>query len=260
MKAIILNILLMSCIIGLHAQELPGGFALNSYSAKQKHAFSFAGNPAALGQCLRWSAGVYGERPYMLDQLSVYRAMFALPLPSGGAVFSGGNGGHKTFLGLGYGRRMGKIDAGLQFNYSRFSAGHYGNAAAVQAGGGMIYHVNEQFRTGIHIINPISGSLHSIESLPYQYVAALGYDASEQFFLGAAIKKTKDLPVSFDLGLQYVFDKKLRASAGFQTEGGSFFFGGGFNLGNLGFDVVLAMHSQLGISPALAVSFYPKEK
>ncbi|MGZ8545408.1 MAG: hypothetical protein ACXWV0_08940 [Flavisolibacter sp.] len=257
----------MSYSSRLHAQGLqtvPRSFSLNAYSNKQKEAFSFAGNPASLAQCTRWSAAVCGERPYLLPELSTYKGVISVPVASGGVVFNGGYSGqalyHELSFGLGYGRKLGKLDAGLQFNYSQVSAGHYGKASAIQVQGGLIYQATDLFRTGIHIINPVSGSLHSLEKLPYQYAAAFGYDASDQFFLGAAIKKTRDHPVSFDLGLQYAFDQKLRVRTGFHTEGAEFYVGGGFRAGNLRFDVVINRHAQLGFSPSLTISYYPQEK
>lgn len=241
----------------------PAAFQLNSYSRHQNEGFAFAGNPAALGQVKKWSAAVHGERPYMLNELSVFNGMLALPLADGGMVVTGSlRGQHfqEVMAGLGYGRSMGNIDAGLQFSFNQVGAAHYGRASYIQVQGGLIYHVNENFRTGIHLVNPVSGSLHKMEKLPYQYLAALGYDASEQFFLGAALRKVKDRPVSFDLALQYQFDKSLRARAGLQTDGGRFYCGGGFLTGNMAIDVVLALHQQLGLTPSLTLSFQPKSK
>ncbi len=241
----------------------PAAFQLNSYSRYQKEGFAFSGNPAALGQIKKWSAALHGERPYMLNELSVYNGMLALPLADGGIVVSGAlRGQHfrELMAGFGYGKSIGNLDAGLQFSFHQFSAAHYGRASFVQVQGGLIYHVNEHFRTGIHLVNPVSGSLNKLEKLPFQYAAALGYDASEQFFLGVALKKTRDRPVSFDLGLQYQFDKSLRARAGMQTDGGRFYCGGGFLWGNIELDVTLAMHQQLGLTPSLALSFHPANK
>jgi hypothetical protein len=56
---------------------------LGSYSINHVDVFSFTNNQASLAQIKNASAGVYGERRFMLDELSLYQLAIAVPTNSG---------------------------------------------------------------------------------------------------------------------------------------------------------------------------------
>ena len=54
-----------------------------AYSHQQSDVFSFTTNQAALGQTKTFSAGVFGERKFMLNELNLFSGAAALPTHSG---------------------------------------------------------------------------------------------------------------------------------------------------------------------------------
>jgi len=250
---------LLSPVSGIYAKT-------NSYSSVYNDAFSFTGNQAALASSKTLSLGFYGERRFMLADLSSYNLAFALPSSGGNfglrANYFGGSSFNQSGLGLAYARSIGKVDVGAQFNYYQLKVEGYGNASAVNFEAGAIFHVSDQFQTGIHIYNPTRSSVGKTgeEKLPVVYSFGLGYDASEKFFIGAEIEKIEDQPVNVNAGLQYSFDKKLFAKAGISSATSTFYLGAGFLWNGLRIDVSASLHPSLGITPGVLLVYNSPEK
>ena len=235
---------------------------LNTYSGLHANAFSFTVNQAALNAVKNLSAGVYGERRFLLNEISLYSAAVVLPTSSGcfgikGDYF-GGVSYNETGLGLAYGKKLGdKIDIGVQFNYYSFRATGYGSASSINAEGGMIVHITDALNFGVHLYNPTGVRIGKTgeEKLPAIYSAGFGYDVSKKFFIGCEIEKTEDQPVAVNTGLQYYFDEKLFASAGMASAASAYYLGFGVVLKNIQLNAVASMHPQLGVSPGLLLLF-----
>lgn len=233
----------------------------NTYSSLQKDAFSFAGNQAALAGIEKMSVGIYGERRFMLAELTSYQLAFAFPSPSGNFGLQVNRSGNTLYnqsrLGLAYARALGKIDVGAQFNYHQIRVTGYGNASAVNFDAGAILHVNDQFQTGVHVYNPtrVSFGKNSEEKLPMIYSFGFGYDVSEKFFIGTEVEKEEDHPVNINAGLQYSFDEKLFARAGVSSATSIFYFGAGFLWNGFRIDATASLHPSLGITPGLLLIY-----
>jgi len=234
---------------------------LHAYSSNYADAFSFQGNQAALAAVKNVSAGVYGERKFMLAELSQYNACVALPTSSGNYGFAASYAGSPLYnesqVGIAYGRRMGKLDAGVQFNYYSLKIAGYGSAGSVNFEAGAIAKVTDRLNTGFHIYNPAGSRLgeNGEERLPAIYSAGFGYDLSSRFFLCAQVEKMEDQPVSLNTCMLYCFAGKLFARAGISTGTTSFFFGTGFLWNDLRVDVTAGLHQQLGFSAGLMLIY-----
>jgi hypothetical protein len=237
---------------------------VTTYSAHS--ADVFCSNQAALASLKSFSAGVYGERRFMLADLSLYKAAFALPTSSGVFGFQANYFGSASYnesqVGLAYGRKLGKIDIGVQFNYYNFKASGYGTASSINFEAGLILHVTNQLETGVHIYNPTGTKIgkQAGEKLPSIYSAGFGYDVSEKFFMGAEFQKTEDRQVDVSAGLQYRFDEKLFARGGIASATNSFYFGFGFLVNGFRIDVTASVHPQLGVTPALMLLYSSAKK
>lgn len=234
---------------------------LNTYSNNFNDAFSFTGNQAALASATSFSVGAYGEKRFMLQELGLYKLAFALPTSSGNFGIKGDYFGSAAYnesqLGLAYGRRLGKLDVGAQFNYYLIKASGYGNASSVNFEGGAILHVTDQFQAGVHIYNPTRTGIgkNNGEKLPAIYSAGFGYDASEKLFIGAEIKKTENQPVNVNAGLQYSFDEKFFARTGMGSSTSSFYFGLGFLMNGFRIDATASLHPNLGVTPGIMLLY-----
>src|SRR4026207_440641 len=96
---------------------------LGAYSVDHADVFSFTSNQASLAQMKNASAGVYGERRFLLEELALYQLAVAVPTKSGNFGIKAGYYGFSDYnesqMGLAYGRKLGsKVDIGVQFNYN----------------------------------------------------------------------------------------------------------------------------------------------
>lgn len=235
---------------------------LNAYSSKYSDAFSFSANQAALASIRYFTAGLYSERRFMLQQLSTCDLAIAFPAGKGGfgvkASYSGNTLFNTSGIGWAYARRMGKLDLGLQFNYQKWKPATYESVAVVFAEAGAIMQVNDRFRTGIHIYHPAGSYFKKTEEkLPFIYSAGFGFDVSDKLFARADIRKSSREPVSVSAGLQYGFDEKLFARAGMDSGNSAFYFGGGVVIGKFRIDVSATIHQYLGPTPGFMLIYQP---
>lgn len=232
-----------------------------TYSSVQGDAFSFSGNQASLASYKHLSAGIYGERRFMLAELGLYQFAFALPTSSGNfglqSGYFGSSSYNQTQVGLAYARSLGKMDVGTQFNYHQVRIQDYGNASAVNFDLGMILHISDQFQTGVHIHNPTKAGLGSgnEEKIPIIFSFGLGYDASEKLFIGTEIEKVEDQSVNINAGLQYSFDAQLFARAGISFANSVFYFGAGFLWSDFTINISASVHPTLGVTPGLLLLY-----
>ena len=240
---------------------------LGAYSINHADVFSFISNQASLAQLKNAASGIYGERKFLLTELSHYTVVFGLPTRSGNFGFKGDYYGfskyNETQLALAYGRKLSdKIDLGAQFNYNGIRAAGYGNAAAISVEIGAILHLTDKFHTGLHINNPVGGRFGKglEEKLSSFYTFGMGYEASDKFFVSAEIIKEEDQPVNLNTGIQYKFLSQLLARIGISTAASTGWLGVGFSWRLLRLDLTAAYHPQLGITPGLLLLFNFKAK
>jgi hypothetical protein len=261
LKKIILPLLLLSTVpyfAGAQAVRQPVTAIytrLSSYSSAAGDAFSFTANPAALAAANSFSAGLFSERRFLLQALSLYSAAAVLPTPSGSfglsANYFGGQAYNESAVKLAYGRSLGKVDAGIGFTYNGFKVSGYGHAAAINFEADAMLHVAEGLQTGIYVYNPLSSKIGKggEEKLPAIYAAGFGYDASSRFYIGAEVQKAEDQPVNVAAGLQYRFTDGLLVRGGLSSATSTYYFGIGFLLNRFRIDVTASVHPQLGLTP-----------
>lgn len=230
---------------------------LGAYSTQQNDVFSFTNNQAALGQLKSASAGVYGERRFLLNETSLYSAAIAMPSSLGNFGVNVKYLGYKNFnesqFGLAYGRSLGKkVDIGIQFNYYGYRVPTYTSASTVTGEIGALVHLTDKLNAGVHVYNPIGGKFSKTdEKLTSAYKVGLGYDASDKFFISTELVKEENLPVNLNAGMQYRFAKQFFARAGIASANSVSFAGFGLAWNNLRLDVSASYHPQLGVSPGL---------
>ena len=234
---------------------------INTYSAFEKDALSAMANQASLGSIKNISAAFYGERRFMLKDLSSYGLGLVLPTNSGSfglaAHYFGGAGLNESSLGLAYGRSLGKIDIGAQFNYWQFKIDGYGAASTFSLDAGLLLHLGDQLQAGVHFSNPTGATIGKDEKerLPMIYSFGLGYDVSDKVYFGTEIEKVEDQPVNVNAGVQYAFERKLFARIGVASATSSFYLGVGFLWSGFRIDVTASVHPTLGTTPAMLIAY-----
>lgn len=241
--------------------------ALGAYSINHSDVFSYTNNQASLAQMKNASAGVYGERRFLLDELSLYQLSVAVPTKSGNFGVKAGYFGFSDYnesqIGLAYARKLGtKVDVGVQFNYNGIQISSYGNSSAINFEIGAVLHLTEKLHTGVHAYNPVGGTFgkNQEEKLASIYLVGLGYEASEIFFVSAEIEKEEDQQVNVNAGMQYKFLPQFMARVGIATNTSNVYAGVGFFLKSFRLDVVASYHPQLGITPGIMLVFNASKK
>jgi long-subunit fatty acid transport protein len=237
------------------------------YSKNFTDAFSGTNNQALLAEANNVVAGMYGERRFMLKELSNYAFAIVLPSGSGGFGFAinyfGGPNFSTSQAGIGYGRKLSaKIDIGVQFNYNNIRLAGYGSNSNVNFEIGTLWHITDQFNFGIHVYNPVGGRFgkDSNEKLPSIYRTGIGYEASAKFFISAEIAKEEDQPANVNMALQYNFAEQFLARGGLSAANGNYFFGLGLKWKVCRMDIVTTYHPLLGFTPGLMLLFDFKNK
>ncbi|HEV8283690.1 MAG TPA: hypothetical protein VGQ09_05240 [Chitinophagaceae bacterium] len=240
---------------------------LGAYSNNHIDVFSFHANQAALAKTKDVSAGIYGEKRFLLKELSLYDASVALPTHSGNFGFDARYYGfadyNETQLGLAYAKNLGsKVDVGVQFNYYAIRVEGYGTASTFNFEVGTILHLTEKMNAGVHVYNPIGGKLgkNEEEKLASLYSAGIGFEASQEFFTSIEIEKEEDKPVNINAGLQYKFLPQLLARGGVSTATSSMYLGVGLYWRSMRLDAIASYHTQLGITPGLVLIFNLNKK
>ena len=231
---------------------------LGAYSLNEADVFSFTNNQGSLAQMKNIAIGVYGEKRFMLNELSLYQLALAIPTHSGNFGIKSGYFGfsdyNETQIGFAYGRKLGKnIDLGVQFNYNGISIAGYGNAGAINFEIGTVLHLTDKLSAGFHAYNPVGGKFgkDNDEKLASIYTVGFGYEASPKFFLSAEIEKEEDQVVSINAGLQYKIISQLMIRGGIATNTSSLYGGAGLYIKSLRIDVLANYHPQLGVTPGL---------
>jgi hypothetical protein len=231
---------------------------MGAYSRDFVDALSVTSNQGAIPAVKQISAGIYAERRFLLKELSLYTAVVCMPFQFGGIAASAKYFGYKEYnetqLSIGYGKSLGKIGIGIQFNYHSVAAGVYGKKSSLNFEVGAIMHITEQVFAGFHIFNP-AGSKFGNEKIASVYSGGLGYQASEKVFASAEFIKEEDRPVNVNAGLQYALEKKLFARVGLYTGTANLYFGIGFKWSSYRIDVTASYHPQLGFTPGLMLVF-----
>jgi hypothetical protein len=228
--------------------------------------FSFSANQASLAALEQVTAGIYAERTFLLTELTQYTGVIGIPVNKGGIGLVMNRYGFSDFnesqIGLAYGKDLGKVNAGIQFNYHMVRIAGYGSDAAVTVELGSTWHISEKLYSGLHIANPVGGKYAKSkeEKIAAVYTAGLGYEASEKLFMSAEIIKEERRPVNVVAGVQYVIAEKLFTRFGVSAVTASPFFGAGWKWKNCRADVTASHHPRLGITPGLMIVFFGKKK
>lgn len=239
--------------------------SIGTYSKNFIDAFSCSTNQASLAQIKDAGAGIYGERRFMLKDLSNYAAAIVWPSKMGGfglsANYFGGENFNTSQIGIGYGKKLSdKIDIGVQFNYNMIKLASYGSSSTVNFEAGAMLHLSEKMHIGLHVYNPAGGKFgkQKDEKLASVYTTGIGYGVSDKFLISTEISKEEDEPVSINTGMQYVFARQFFARLGIATATGNYFFGLGMHWKTFRLDAVSTWQAQLGFTPGimLLVNFH----
>lgn len=255
----------------IHAQAihlLPAEPFLHSgaYSIRFADPFSFTANSAALAFYDRVGAGVFGQKKFLLKELSSLQAAAYSPVSFGALGFctqyNGDANYNETEFGLAYGKKLGSIAIGCRFNYRNIRIAGYGNSAAFYADVATLWQSSDKlmFGVGIRNINRAHIGSRGEELLSVVFSMGCGYEISEQLLLAAEIRKAENSPIDFRPVLHYYPTQNFFLRAGLASGMGSPWMSTGWRRKNFRIDITASYHLALGISPGLSLIVHVKNK
>lgn len=164
--------------------------------------------------------------------------------------------------GLAYGKSLGTVAIGAQFNYSAIQIDGYGKESVFYFDAGTLWQLSEKLFTGFRISNPTGARFggNDEEKLALSCSFGFGYEVSTAVLINTEIIKEEDRSPNILFSLYYSLDHKFFLRAGIATAATSPWIGAGLSWKKMRVDITSSYHPQLGISPGISLIFSGKQK
>ncbi|MBU6157642.1 MAG: hypothetical protein KGP35_01305 [Bacteroidetes bacterium] len=245
---------------------LPHPVASGVYSADFADPFSLLMNPAARTASGKFSAGVYGERRFLLSALQQVTTVMQFPFANDAIGFKtqyfGSSYLNESSVGLVYGKKLtSQVSSGIALNYYHFNARGYLSTSSLIAEGGFLFRLTEELISGISVRLPTRRQLgKGHESLRSLYQFGLGYQPSDRLYLMVDTWKEAGRKMHSCVMIQYAFAEGFRLRGGWQSFSAQWLFSAGIFRHATWLDINLARHPYLGYSTGIQLLYAPYVK
>lgn len=247
-------------------ERLPAGArsaAMGGASVALQGFWSVFNNPAGMNGLSGPAAGLYADNRFFVRELTGSRV--GAVVPAGHASFGIALGWTGTGL---YGELEGGLRVALQLARG-FSAGvsadylqvriaeGYGSGHYATCGFGLAYSGPGGFSAGIHLLNPLSLSPHTVPPARLLPVLCCGLaqNIGGNATVSAEVEKDQEHPLILRVGAELRLAGNAFARVGASTGPAVLTFGCGFAPGKLVIDVSAGYHPALGFSPGLSLVY-----
>lgn len=263
MILLIVNSLHVSLVSQIGYQIVSGAMSLGigGASVSVQGADAIFHNPAGLVGTTRSTVLLASEIKFGLKDLKPIGIAFVLPTQSGVLGFSFQNYSFDAYreskLGVAYARRLSsKFNLGIQLDYLRLKIDEYGSTGLLTFEIGCNTLILNDLVLSAYLFNPVAVRLNEVERTPSVFRLGLGYHLNSKVLLSLETEKDIEYPASFKFGLTYKALETLTLRCGFRTAPSMFSFGFGYAISKyLTVDLALASHANLGMTPALSLSY-----
>jgi hypothetical protein len=237
-----------------------------AYSTNFRDAFSFASNPACIGNSKRISLGILTERKWMLKELGCTTMAASFNLGNDGlGVLLQQNGDadyNEQYLELAYGKNLGKASIGISFGYQLDRATGYQGVGFGSSDIGVQFHVSEKLIVGWDLGLPVFGEVGKLhpEKGPQFFRMGFGYEWRTDLFLAVEIVKSSGVPLNVISSLEYRYGEHFFFSFGLNSNNGSPYFKTGWKKNKLCIQVYTIYEQVLGFSPGLVLLWDNKNR
>lgn len=237
--------------------------ALGNASVAFTDVWSVHNNQAGLAYLNGFTAGVYYENRFMIKELGLKSAAFAVPVRTGAFGINVTNFGYTNYsqnkYNLSYAQAFGKkfsIGVGMDYMTTKIGEG-YGSKGVFVAEIGLLAKPLKGLTIGAHLFNPSHVQLadYNNERVPTIIRLGLNYNFSNRVIV--AIEDQKDISEKniFKIGVEYMVVKEFYLRAGVSTNPNITSFGFGINLKHIKLDASANYHQVLGVSPQLGLLY-----
>lgn len=221
-------------------------------------------NQAGLAGLESFSAGVFYESRFMVDELSHVAGSLVIPVKSGtfGLSFSQfGKGTYKEHkVGLAFAKSLTKkISAAIQLDYlSELYPENDRASGFATLEAGIVFAATDELILGTHIFNPIQGGIKTpegVQKMPAVFRIGGHYQFPKMVLLIVETEKNFDNPLLIKSGLEFSPVKNLALRFGVSGKPVSYTAGIGFQTGKIVTDIGFSYHGNLGLSPSVSIQF-----
>ncbi len=221
-------------------------------------------NQAGLSGIDQFSAGIFYESRFMINELSLTAGSLVIPVKTAVFGFSFYQFGEGTFkenkLGLAFAKQLSKyFNLGIQLDYfsNRFPENNknYG-FATFEAG--MIYSPNKKLFFGGHVFNAISNGIATPEGkikAPIIFRVGAHYQFDQMVLISLETQKDFNNPLIVKTGIEFLPVKNLALRFGVSGKTLNYTAGIGFAFRKITTDISFSYHGNLGITPAISLQF-----
>jgi len=257
--------LIFAFSISYSAENYPSGaraLALSNAFVSVSDPWSTFHNQAGLARLQSFSAGVFYESRFMVDELSHVAGTFVAPVKAGTFGFSFSQFGKGTYkehkVGLAFAKRLTKkLNAAIQLDYisSRFPENEsaYG-FATFEAG--VVYAATEDLFFGAHVFNPISNGFdmpEGLQKMPAVFRVGGHYQFPKMVLVTFETEKNLDNPFIIKSGIEFSPVKNLALRFGVSGEPVNYSAGIGYVVGKITTDIGFSYHGNLGLTPSVSI-------
>lgn len=219
-------------------------------------------NQATLATLNTFSAGVFFESRFMVDEFSHTAGTFVLPAKPGTFGISFSQFGKGTFkehqFGLAYARLFGKkLAAAVQFDY--FSARFPENESArgfATFEAGALFRASEQISLGAHLFNPVQAAIKTgsgLQKMPAVVRFGGHYQFPEMVLVALEAEQQINGPLLVKSGIEFMPVKNLALRFGVSGKPVNYTAGIGYRTGKIITDIGFGYHGNLGVTPSISV-------
>jgi len=230
-----------------------------------KDMWGFWHNQAVLAYQSGLEFGLALENRFLLEEMNRISLATAIKVGKGGLSASldyfGGPLYSEMKSGAAYALQIGSHFAvGIQLDYLRTSFGEgYGSMQAFTFEGGVLAQISEKFSLGFHCFNPVHVSwIGTSEKIPVVIGGGISFKPEASITIYGEIMKSTVNAGVFSAGCEYRFKNKFFMRAGVSSGPASLSFGAGIKLKKLSIDIASGLHSYLGYSPQISLSYSSK--
>lgn len=221
-------------------------------------------NQAGLAQIEQFSAGIFHESRFMVDELSLSAGSLILPVNSGTFGFSFSQFGQGSFkenkLALAFAKQLSeKFYAGIQFDYfmQRFPE-NSSTFGFTTFDVGIIYSPNKRLFLGAHIFNPISNGIETPEgkqNMPAIFRVGGHYQFDKMVLITIETQKDSKNTFLIKTGIEFSPAKNLALRFGVSGKPTNYTAGLGYSFRKISTDIGFSYHGNLGLSPSVSIQF-----
>lgn len=263
----ILFLLLIGLTKLVSSQNYPSGaraIGLSNAFVSIADTWSTFHNQATLAELTTFSAGVFYESRFMIDELALAAGSAILPVENGTFGFSFYQFGHGTFkehkIGLAFSRRLSaKFNAAVQLNY--FSQQFPENEKPIGFPTfeiGLTHKTTKQLTIGAHVFNLIKNGFdtpNGKQKMPASYRIGGHYQFSDLVFISAEAKKSSGYRTMIKTGLEFSPIQNLALRFGVSGRPVQYTAGIGYLFNKITTDIAFSYHGNLGLTPSVSIQF-----